>query len=171
LVLHPTDDPVEKSKRQSILYGVAFATRCSAGAIISYLLASSIALQHPVWAAMSSLIVVKDDERATQHAALVRVLGTCAGIAISVLVASLPVPASMPIAVDIGVSVALCAALTHRYPSMRVAMWTAPLVYLSQAPGTDLWHSGLWRGLEVLLGAAIGAGLQWASTRAIKIFE
>lgn len=50
-------------------------------------------------------------------------------------------------------------------------MWTAPLVYLSQAPATDLWHSGLWRGLEVSLGAAIGGGLGWASTRAIKSFE
>ena len=48
-------------------------------------------------------------------------------------------------------------------------MWTAPLVYLRQSAGTDLWQSGLWRGLEVLLGAAIGAFFHWSSARNLKI--
>ncbi len=160
---------MDKRRRISILNDAAFMLRCSGGAVVSYFLAVSLGLQHPVWAAMSSLIVVQDNERATVRAAAARVLGTCAGIAIAVLVGSIPTISSNSTALEIGLSVGLCAAFARRYPSMRVAMWTAPLVYLSQSTGTDLWHSGLWRGLEVLLGAAIGALFHWSSARILKI--
>lgn len=162
---------MEKRKRQSVLNGLAFVLRCTGSSVAAYLLAASVGLEHPVWAAMSSLIVSQDDERATEQAAMVRVLGTCAGILISLSIGSAPFPQPVPVAVNIGLSVAICAIFTLRFPSMRVAMWTAPLVYLSLAPGTDLWHSGLWRGLEVLLGAVIGAVFHWASSRAVNAFR
>ncbi|QTQ85863.1 FUSC family protein (plasmid) [Agrobacterium tumefaciens] len=165
------DDLKEKHGIKSILNYSIFVLRCSGAAMVSYLAAVSLNLEHPVWAAMSSLIVLQEDERATQKAAVARVIGTCAGIAIAVLVGALTRPMGASTTEDIGISVAFCAIFTRKFPDMRVAMWTAPLVYLSRSPGIDLWDSGVGRVLEVLLGAAVGAAFHWGSVRALRALD
>lgn len=146
---------------------VAFVVRCSGAATLSFVAASVVGLDHPVWAAMSSIIISQDTLRDTENAALWRVCGTLVGIAVAVSSGTLLETVHASVAVEIGVSVAVCAALARKWPDLRVAMWTAPIVYLTRSSDVSLWHAGLWRGTEVLLGGLIGTALHCMMERLI----
>lgn len=69
--------------------------------------------------------------------------------------------------VEIAVGVAACALVAHSYPSLRVAMWTCPIVLLTAEPGQAIAVVGLYRGSEVILGALIGGACHWAAEAAL----
>jgi uncharacterized membrane protein YccC len=135
---------------------IAFVLRCSAAATLSYLLARALGLSFPVWASTSALVVSQERLEETRSTLLWRLAGTVIGIGLAVANGSLLALLSIGVAAQIACSVALCAALVHRWPSLRVSMWTVPIVYFSHAPGETLAGSGLWRGAEVVLGGLTG---------------
>lgn len=139
---------------------VAFVLRCAGAAALAYHLAADLGLGYPAWASISALIVSQERLTETKSAMIGRFAGTLTGIAIAILVGSALERARMDISVQMAAAVGLCAALARRFPVLRAAMWTAPIVFLS---GTPLVDAGLWRGVEVILGGLVGAALHLAA--------
>lgn len=138
---------------------VAFVLRCSGAATLSYILSQAIGLPHPVWAAMSSVIVSQDRLGDTRQATIGRFIGTLVGVIIAVIVGTLAQGVGAGTAVEIATAVGLAAIAARRFPLIKVCMWTCPIVFLTATAGTPLWQVGLFRGAEVLLGATIGVVL------------
>jgi uncharacterized membrane protein YccC len=147
---------------------VAFVLRCSAAATFSYMLASAIGLPHPVWAAMSGIIVSQEKLTETRSAMAWRLIGTVIGIVVAVAVGSLTAPLGADVAIQIALAVGLCAIVARRYPAVRVCMWTGPIVFLTVDPGMPLYMVGLYRGTEVFLGGLVGAALHAVSEAVIR---
>jgi uncharacterized membrane protein YccC len=152
--------------RKELVRHIAFVVRCSAAATCAYLLARAVGLPHPVWAAMSGIIVSQENLTQTHSATVGRLFGTVIGVVIAVTVGHLLTPLHAGVAVQMAVAVALAAVVARRYPIVRVCMWTCPIVFLSDQ-ATSLLKVGLNRGAEVLLGGLIGAALHWISEKAI----
>ncbi|MCD2171888.1 FUSC family protein [Rhizobium sp. C4] len=147
---------------------IAFVLRCSGAATLAYMLASSVfGLTHPVWAAVSAIVVSQEKLFQTRNAMLWRFAGTIVGIVVAVAAGTFTTTLGWDIAVQMGLSVAICAALVRRWPDLKVAMWTAPIVFFSLEPGTSLVVAGYARGSEVILGGVIGAIVHWIAERII----
>jgi uncharacterized membrane protein YccC len=142
---------------------LAFVTRCSGAATLSFVVAQALGLPHPVWAALTGVIV-------SQEATLGRFAGTLLGVTIAVVLGSLGEWIGAGTAAKIAVSVALAAVVARRRPLIRVCMWTCPIVFLTAAPELPLWRVGLYRGAEVMLGGIVGAGLHWVAETLIGRF-
>jgi hypothetical protein len=76
-------------------------------------------------------------------------------------------PLATPIWAQIAASVGLAAVVAHYRPALRVCMWTGPIVLLTAGPGTPIALVGLYRGGEVMLGAALGALFHWLAERIV----
>jgi uncharacterized membrane protein YgaE (UPF0421/DUF939 family) len=149
--------------REDFARHVAFVLRCSGAATFAYLLAGAVGLPHPVWAAMSGVIVSQQSFAETRSAMGGRLLGTVIGIGVAIAVGLSMAPLGASIAVQMAVAVALCAIVARRHVALRVCMWTCPIVFLTASPATPIEIAGLYRGAEVILGAAVGGALHLAA--------
>lgn len=147
---------------------LTFVLRCSGAATLSYALGVAVGLPHPVWAAMSGVIVSQEKLGDTRRATIGRFVGTVFGIAIAVAVGLLAQAFGAGKAVEIAVAVAFAAMAARRHPAIRVCMWTCPIVFLTVTAQTPLWEVGLCRGAEVVLGGTVGALLHLLAEIAIK---
>ena len=150
---------------------IAFVLRCSAAATIGYALASSCGLLHPVWASISGIIVSQDKLNQTESAVVWNFAGTLVGIVVAVATGSLIALTEAGIAVQTGVSVAICSGLVRRWPDLKVAMWTASIIFFGHDPAQSLLAAGYWRGCEVLLGGLVGAALHRVAEWIIVFIE
>ncbi|MFT2093879.1 FUSC family protein [Acidiphilium multivorum] len=150
---------------------IAFVFRCSATATIAYALASSLGLAHPVWASISGIIVSQERLDQTKSAVLWRFAGTIVGIVVAILAGGLIASTGLGVAIQTGVSVAVCAGLVRRWPDLKVAMWTAPIVFFDRDTGGSLLMVGYWRGSEVILGGLVGTALHLLAEKAIARLE
>lgn len=154
--------------RGQVVRHAIFVVRCSATDCLSYVLAAAVALEHPAWAVVSSLIVSQDSLRGTGQAAVLRFLGTAIGISSAVVVGTLLTLINVQTAVQISASVAIGATLSRVWPDLKVAMWTAPIVYLTVGPETSLAQAGFWRGVEVLVGGTASVCVHGATEILIR---
>lgn len=148
---------------------LAFVLRCSGAATLSFVLAQASGLPHPVWAAMSGIIVGQEKLGDTRKTNIGRFVGTLLGVIIAVIVGTaLQYCAAGPVA-EIAVAVGLAATIVRRCPSLKVCMWTCPIVFLTSTAQTPLWEVGMYRGAEVLLGSVVGPALHAFSERIIRV--
>lgn len=138
---------------------LAFVLRCSGAATLSYILAEAAGLPHPVWAAMSGIIVGQEKLGDTRQATIGRFAGTLLGVIIAVVIGTAAQGFGIGPVAEIAIAVALAAVIVRRYPSLKVCMWTCPIVFLTTTAETPLWEVGMYRGAEVLLASAVGAAL------------
>ena len=151
---------------------IAFVLRCSGAATLAYVLAGSgLGLVHPVWAAVSAIVVSQEKLFQTRKAVVWRFAGTIVGIVIAIAAGTLTTRLGWDIAAQMGLSVALSAILVRRWPDLKVAMWTAPIVFFSHDVGTSLLMAGYARGSEVILGGIVGALTHWIAERIIAPLE
>lgn len=150
-----------------IVRTIAFVLRCAGAATLAYALARQVGLPHPVWAAMSALIVLQERLDATRASLVWRILGTLIGVGAAILVQLGASRLGLGLVAQIAVGVAACALVAHSYPSLRVAMWTCPIVLLTAEPGQAIAMVGLYRGSEVILGALTGGACHWAAEAAL----
>lgn len=135
----------------------SFVFRCSASASSAYVLALYAGLMHPVWAPMSALIVSQERLADTTESLVGRMLGTVMGMAAAVAVNAVAQPLQVNMAWQMAVTVALCAPPARRRPSLRVSMWTGPIVLLTTQNPSEVPWVALVRGAEVMLGSLVGA--------------
>ncbi|HUB14130.1 MAG TPA: FUSC family protein [Acetobacteraceae bacterium] len=140
---------------------VTFVIRCAGGATGAYETASLLGLPEPLWAAMSALIVSQERLAETRSSFIGRILGTMLGIAVTVAVNEATSGTGTPIVAQMAVAVAICACVVHWIPSLRVAMWTCPIILLTAQPEAPIVVVALRRGSEVILGAFVGWAFHW----------
>jgi len=144
---------------------LVFVVRCAGAATVAYELATRLGLPHVLWAAMSALIVSQVNLHETRSSFQGRLLGTLLGIGVAVLVGEGAAQIAVPVGLQIGLAVAICALVAHEFPKLRVAMWTCPIVLLSAHPSAPLLTTAFQRGCEVVLGCAVGWAFHWAAER------
>jgi len=140
----------EKSLRAAL-----FVFRCTGAATGALALATAFGLEHPVWSAMSALIVSQEQLDATKSSVISRIIGTVIGIGTACGVNFLIARFGASLYVQVAIAVLICALLVHRFPQIRVSLWTCTLILVSSA-ATSITTVGLYRGEEVILGTLIG---------------
>lgn len=152
--------------------GLLFVLRCSLSSTVAFLAASALGLGHPVWASISALIVSQESLAETHRSLGGRILGTVLGIATAVAVhATFRLFGLEATAVQLAVITAACAVIARERPTIRVCLWTGPLVLLTATPAAPIGLTALHRGGEVILGGLVGAGLhsviEWCAQRVL----
>lgn len=139
---------------------IAFILRCSGAATVAYELVFFLGLQG-LWAAMSAMIVSQERLHETRSSLTGRILGTLLGIGVTVAVNEIGSRTAISTAVQMAIAVALCALVVRELPTLRVAMWTCPIILLTAQPSAPMLLVALHRGSEVILGAIIGWTVHW----------
>jgi uncharacterized membrane protein YccC len=150
---------------------IAFILRCSGAATVGYELASALGLHEALWAAMSAVIVSQEHLHETRSTLVGRILGTLLGICVTVGVSEAASRIAAPTAVQMAVAVGICALIVREFPTLRVAMWTCPLILLTAQPSTSIVLVALRRGSEVLLGAIVGWIFHWGAEVVVDASE
>jgi uncharacterized membrane protein YgaE (UPF0421/DUF939 family) len=150
---------------------IGFAARCSGSAVLAYAVARALGLSFPVWALVSAIVVSQEQLAETWASTGRRVAGTVLGAAVAVAVNAALSPLAAGVSVQVALAVAICAAITHRYPVMRVSMWTCAIVLLTARPPDPLYLTGFYRGSEVILGGLIGATLHQLTEKLLDFLD
>jgi uncharacterized membrane protein YccC len=141
-----------------ILRGLYYALRTGAAAGFATAIWQYWHIDRGWWIAVSAVVVIQPDRRATLAKSLARVLGTTIG-AVTATLAALCLPFN---ALTAAVVVGLTVAFAWRFPALReplpLAAITAILVFTLDSQQGSL-AIGLWRSLEIVGGVAIGLSL------------
>jgi uncharacterized membrane protein YccC len=141
---------------ESTMESGRFVLRCSAAASLAYGLATLIGFQHPVWAPIEALVVSQESIGNTLDSIYGRLLGTLIGVVAALLAGIFGRMGGLPLMLQIALSVTVCALATFGRPTIRVCLWTCPLILVT-APSLDTTElAGLIRVSQVLLGAMVG---------------
>jgi hypothetical protein len=150
---------------ERLLRAVAFVARCSGAATFAYFVADRIGLPHPLWTTISALMVPQEKLADTNDSFRGYTFGTLVGIGAGGMASVAASRFAIDMAGQIALSVGLCAILARAWPSMRVCMWTGPIVLLTAEAALPVAHAALYRGFEALLGAFVGAAFHWGAEK------
>jgi uncharacterized membrane protein YccC len=142
---------------------ITFVARCSGVATVAYEIALWLGLPEPIWAVISALIISQERLHETRSSLMGYVLGTLLGIAVSIAVSEAASYPGVPIAMQMAAAVAISALAVHKFPQLRAAMWTCPIILLTALPSASILMVALHRGGEVILGAVVGWIFHWAA--------
>lgn len=151
-------------KKNEFISLIAFVVRCSGSAVLAYAFAQRLGLSYPIWALISAIVVSQERLRETWTSTGRRIAGTILGAVVALAVNTIVSPFA-GLTAQVALSVAICAAITHRLPVMRVSMWTCAIVLLTAKPPDSMFMTGIYRGSEVILGGLIGSTLHLATDR------
>ncbi|RBP85948.1 fusaric acid resistance family protein [Rhodobacter sp. 140A] len=146
---------------QARLRDALFVLRCTLTAAAAYLIALWLGLDYPSWAAVSAIIVTQERISDTRSATLQRLAGTLAGVVTAMVTGIALAQLQFGTVVQMSAGVAIAAWIARKWPQLKVAMWTVPIVYLSHAADPQPLADGLWRGAEVLVGGLTGAAIHF----------
>lgn len=139
-----------------------YAVRCAVVAALAYIVAQHIGLAHSVWAPISALVVSQENVRATLSSMVWRVVGTVLGVVVALLVHWLCDWGGVPLVLQIAIAVGVCGVFSAFYPTIRVSLWTCPLILVGTGPAPGVGSpdvmeiNALLRGVEVVLGVLVG---------------
>jgi uncharacterized membrane protein YccC len=142
---------------------ITFVVRCSGVATVAYEAALWLGLPEPIWAVIPGLIVSQERLRETRLSLTGYVLGTLLGIVVTIAVREAASYTGGGIAMQMAAGVAISALAAHKFPQVRAAMWTCPLILLTAPPSEPIVIVALHRGGEVLLGVVVGWIFHWAA--------
>lgn len=152
---------VEDGNAMRIIRGAAFVLRCSGAAAMAYQLAGSLGLHEALWAAISAVVVSQEYLHETRSSLAGRIFGTLLGIGITIAVSQVASRTAVPMVVQMSIAVAICALVVREFPTLRVAMWTCPIILLHTQVSEPIVLVALHRGSEVILGAIVGWLIHW----------
>ena len=135
------------------------AVRTTVAGVLTYAVATGLALPQAYWAVMTALIVVQGSVGGTLAAGLDRMAGTLGGAALGALVALAQPTLGLPDGAALAVAIAPLAMLAARQPRFRVAPLTAAIILLGSPPEVAPLLAATHRVLEILLGSLIGLGV------------
>lgn len=139
-------------------HGWNYALRAGLAAGIATAIWQSLHLDRGFWIAISAVIVIQPDRRATIAKSWIRVVGTLIGAATATLAATFLTLNPVTAALVVGLTVALAWWIPMLREPLPLAAITAILVFSLD----DEKHSlvmGLWRSVEIVGGVTIGLGL------------
>lgn len=153
-----------------MLHTALFVFRCVGSGTAALALASVFGLEHPVWSAMSALIVSQERLDETKASVAFRILGTVIGIGTACAVNLAIARFGASLYLQLAIAVLLCALLVSRFPQLRVSMWTCALILASSA-ASSVTEIGLNRGEEVILGTLIGGAFHAVSETMLRLLK
>ena len=133
-----------------------FVLRCSAAAALAYGVATLVGFQHPVWAPIEALVVSQESIGDTLDSIYGRLIGTLIGVVVALLAGIFGRMGGLPLMLQIALSVTVCALATFGRPTIRVCLWTCPLILVTAPSLGTTELAGLIRVSQVLLGAMVG---------------
>jgi uncharacterized membrane protein YccC len=140
----------------STMESCRFVLRCSAAASLAYGLATLVGFQHPVWAPIEALVVSQENISDTVDSIYGRLIGTLVGVVVALLASIFGRMGGLPLMPQIALSVTVCAVATFGRPTIRVCLWTCPLILVTAPSLGPTELAGLVRVSQVLLGAMVG---------------
>ena len=146
-----------------VIRGAAFVLGCSGAAAIAYQLACLLGLTEALWAAISAVVVSQEYLHETRSSLAGRIFGTLLGIGITIAVSQVASRTAVPIVLQMSIAVAICAVVVREFPTLRVAMWTCPIILLHTQVSEPIVLVALHRGSEVILGAIVGWIFHWVA--------
>ncbi|MBS1208573.1 MAG: rane protein [Proteobacteria bacterium] len=158
----------ESARNPKLISLVGFVIRCAASASIACWLSDAIGLSHTVWASMSALIVSQEKLEATRAQVVGRIAGTLIGALIALAVHRAGIATGLSTLVQLTIAVSLCAIIARGRPTLRVCLWTCPLVLLTGSADQLPELTALSRSIEVLLGALVGGFLHHVEIAVIR---
>jgi uncharacterized membrane protein YccC len=133
-----------------------FVLRCSAAAALAYGVATLVGFQHPVWAPIEALVVSQESIGDTLDSIYGRLIGTLIGVVVALLAGIFGRMGGLPLMLQIALSVTVCALTTFGRPTIRVCLWTCPLILVTAPSLGTTELAGMIRVSQVLLGAMVG---------------
>jgi uncharacterized membrane protein YccC len=133
-----------------------FVLRCSTAASLAYGLAMLVGVQHSVWVPISALVVSQESVGATLDSIRTYSVGTIIGVVVALSVDYFGRMIGLPLALQISISVAVCAVAASGRPTIRACLWTCPLILVTASSLGTPGFVGLIRASEVVLGAIVG---------------
>jgi uncharacterized membrane protein YccC len=152
---------IEDRSSMRVIRGAAFVLRCSGAAAMAYQLAGSLGLHEALWAAISAVVVSQEYLHETRSSLAGRIFGTLLGIGITIAVSQVASRTAVPMVVQMSIAVAICALVVREFPTLRVAMWTCPIILLHTQVSEPIVLVAVHRGSEVILGAIVGWLIHW----------
>lgn len=146
-----------------------FVLRCALAAALANLAAELLGLSHSVWASMSALIVSHEKLSSTRAQVTGRIAGTVIGALVALAVHRLGAPLGTNL--QLALAVAVCALIASGRPTLRVCLWTCPLVLLTASPEESPEFTAMSRAVEVLLGAVIGGAMHYVEAALLRRLE
>lgn len=146
-----------------------FVIRCALAAALADCMARVLGMDHTVWASMSALIVSHEKLSSTRAQVLGRVSGTVIGALVALLVQLLGKDLNTD--VQIAIAVGICALIASGRPTLRVCLWTCPLVLLTVGHNESAVMTAVSRSAEVLLGAVIGGLMHYLEAALLRFNE
>lgn len=144
-----------------------FVLRCALSAALACWASDALGLSHTVWASMSALIVSHEKISSTRAQVSGRIAGTVIGAFVALLVHRLGM--GLPVTSQLAIAVGICALIASGRPTLRVCLWTCPLVLLTASPAESPEIAALSRTAEVLLGAVIGGAMHYLEAALLRL--
>lgn len=138
-----------------------FVFRCAAAVSLATWLSDAVGMDHTVWAAMSALIVTHESFNSTRAQVAGRIAGTAIGALVALGFHFVGYKLGFGEISQIALAVSVCALIASGRPTLRVCLWTCPLVLLTGSEGASAEYTAGMRTLEVLLGAVVGGLMHW----------
>lgn len=157
------------STRRIRLAGFVF--RCVAAVSLATWLSDAVGMDHTVWAAMSALIVTHESFSSTRAQVSGRIAGTVIGALVALGFHFVGNLAGFGEIAQIALAVCVCALIASGRPTLRVCLWTCPLVLLTGAEGVSAEYTAAMRTLEVLLGALVGGTMHWLEVIVLRRWQ
>jgi uncharacterized membrane protein YgaE (UPF0421/DUF939 family) len=132
--------------------GASYALRTTAAALASFLVCRALAVANPIWAIVSSVVVILPSHRASVASAALRVIANLVGAAVGVAIAATELPAPAAIALGLLAVAALCRLLAIDGAARSASV--SLIIVLLRNPGGVLGSSEM-RVVQVLLGCAV----------------
>lgn len=130
--------------------------RTAAAGGLAFVCAEVLALPQGYWAVLTAIVVMQASIGASLAAAADRLLGTLAGAALGLVLASVTPSTKLGTLAALILSIGMLAMLAARYPSFRIAPMTAAILLISAPSHEVAFISALHRVIEIALGCGIG---------------
>lgn len=154
----PSADSGQTGKNTEVLRGLYYALRTGAAAGIATAIWQTWHLDRGMWIAISAVVVIQPDRRATMTKSLNRVIGTVLGALTATFAATLLPLNFATVAVVVCATVRLAWQFEQLREPLPLAAITAILVFTLDNQDSSL-TVGFWRSVEIVGGVAIGVVL------------
>ena len=137
------------------------ALRLAVVVAVTELLVQQVALPRGYWAVVAAATVLRPEFAATFTRGAERVLGTSAGVVVATLIAVALDPSGWGVVAIVGGLAFVTYAVFPASFTAGTAMLTGVIVFLLHAVSPDTAQTALDRGIDTVIGGAIGLAAYW----------
>ncbi len=138
---------------------VLHAAKTSLAALLSVLVCKLLGLDEPLWAVVSSIIVMQADIGGSLKVGWMRLTGTFVGACFAVLFGTLISDLLIAMPTAVFCTVLVCMFIPKLRESVRLSGLTAAVVLMLHEPGLSIYYIGSMRFVETALGISVALAI------------